>query len=201
MLPETLKNIIKQIKELIRACLTYLFIKAIEKNKSFYAQILLALGANVNAINSKGDTALHIACRRQQRELFNILINTPQINIDILNGRGKSAMLLAEKHGYNEAVDTLLKLHMSGGTTKEDVVTTPPAEQLLLLNFNKVKRQTLSKEERKELKKKVSFSKEEPECHKLVINKEEPEYHQTAKNIEHKEIESKEMSPRVFVLG
>lgn len=110
MLPETLNNIIKQIKELIRTCITYLFLKAIAHNKPYYAQLLLILGANVNAIDIYGNTALHMACKQKMQQIFNILINRSDLDISIPDANGVLAIYLANTNGYTEATNQLLMM-------------------------------------------------------------------------------------------
>jgi len=142
MLPEILKPIIEKIKNLIKACLTYLFLKAVLHNKPFYVQLLLKLGADVNGKDRYGNTALHLTCQHKLKDIFDLLLITPKVNINCFNHDKKLAAALAADEYFNYAADELIALH-------KKFIEAP-------IVFNPKKRR-VSKKERKDLKKQVNF--------------------------------------------
>jgi hypothetical protein len=108
MLRQVLKYLTEQIKKIIRAHLTALFLKAAQSNNAFYARLLLILGADVNAKDAYGNTALHMACRFGMKQLFEVLITRQDLDISINDANGQLAIYLADANNYPEATNRLL---------------------------------------------------------------------------------------------
>jgi len=72
---------------------------AISENKEDNALVLLAYGANINAQNNQGNTALILACEPEKSQGYNtvcfILKQHPRLNIK--NHKGQTALVIANK--------------------------------------------------------------------------------------------------------
>lgn len=94
---------------------TPLHIASSNKRKEI-ATILLAAGADVNAINDNGDTPLHLACSEESKKTVNILLNGPFMNAmfcnpNIRNNNGSTPLHSAVWWGRLAIVKTLLANH------------------------------------------------------------------------------------------
>jgi ankyrin repeat protein len=73
------------------------------------AELLLAKGADVNAVDSKGDTALHWALMMGHLDFARILIQANE-DVNARNGFGLTPLALAKKRDDVKLID-LLKQH------------------------------------------------------------------------------------------
>jgi ankyrin repeat protein len=76
---------------------------------------LIEVGADVNAFNFRGYSALHVAAIKACLETVGILLTAPQIDISVLtrigefHGPGASALVLAARMGHVDVVEALVK--------------------------------------------------------------------------------------------
>ena len=75
--------------------------------------LLLANGAHVNHIGSDGYTALHIAVKRGDYEMTQLLLNDSNINIKIKNKEGLNALDIAKSKGNEEIYNILINNNSS----------------------------------------------------------------------------------------
>ncbi|AZL16090.1 ankyrin repeat domain-containing protein [Rickettsiales endosymbiont of Stachyamoeba lipophora] len=71
-------------------------------------QSLIHNGANVNAINSSGDTPLHEACRYNRIKTIKLLLQRNEIQVNKQNSSGVTPLHLAIDHDFVEGVEMLL---------------------------------------------------------------------------------------------
>ena len=82
-------------------------------------KILLENGADVNAVNNEGQTALHLATFRTSKsyiECLNLLIEY-KANVGLEDNQGRTALHWAAEKGNDETLESLLK------ETQEDVIS------------------------------------------------------------------------------
>lgn len=63
---------------------------------------------NVNATNSKGESALTLAAYKDHTAIINALLTKPGININFRHHKGQTALLIAAWYGHDEIVTVLL---------------------------------------------------------------------------------------------
>lgn len=89
---------------------TILDICCMSKGKSEFAEVLLALGANPNAINkNRKKAAIHLAVASECVDALRVLVEHPSADINLLDGDGNSALHLAAKTGSVECSKLLLE--------------------------------------------------------------------------------------------
>ncbi len=76
---------------------------------------ILAAGANPNAKDQNGETALHLSARLGHQEIVDTLIG-PGAKFDAKNKQGETPLHLAVRHGHVGIVDKLLKLDPSANS-------------------------------------------------------------------------------------
>lgn len=85
------------------------FVEAIQKEDAGMALHLLRENPTVvNARNSKGDTALLIAIRREDREWASFLLGSGA-DLELAASNGDTPIIAAARAGFNEAVGSLIK--------------------------------------------------------------------------------------------
>ncbi|KAK7496799.1 hypothetical protein BaRGS_00012008, partial [Batillaria attramentaria] len=82
-------------------------------NLSQALQILILKGADVNATDRYGDTALIDALQKNRREAADILLKVPNVNVLTTNHKGVSALHVAAIHGNVSAIEQILELDRS----------------------------------------------------------------------------------------
>jgi len=83
------------------------FHSAIAKENYDLCKILLAKGADVNAVQMQNVTALHSAVHRGNLKLTKLLIQNGA-SIDLKMDNGDTALIIAEREGYKNIVEYLL---------------------------------------------------------------------------------------------
>lgn len=91
-------------------------IRAVESNNAYQTQNLLAKGANPDARNSQGYTALMLAARNEQPKLAALLLEAGA-NPNLRNKYGETAVMLASYHGQ---VDLVKQLYAKGAEIDHD---------------------------------------------------------------------------------
>jgi uncharacterized protein len=75
------------------------------------ARYLIARGADINAQNTHGETALMLAIRKNFIEMVDFLLEQPGINLNKINHEGDNALLLALQESIlNNAAEAMLTL-------------------------------------------------------------------------------------------
>lgn len=69
------------------------------------------LRALLEAQNSDGQTALHLACRRGSAELVEAILETGEANVDVLDKDGDPPLVFALAAGSPACVRALIKRH------------------------------------------------------------------------------------------
>jgi ankyrin repeat protein len=70
--------------------------------------LLKEMQVNLNHQNTKGQTPLMIATERGHHRTIHQLLSLPEVDVDLVNNEGRSALFLAVIHGYTCLVQTLL---------------------------------------------------------------------------------------------
>lgn len=83
-------------------------IKAAYKNLINKVKFLLDLGADVNAKNQYGDTALYSAIIKNNKEIVELLLNQPGIDINIKSNDGRTALMEAASDEKRKDIVKLL---------------------------------------------------------------------------------------------
>ncbi len=84
-------------------------IEATENDNTEIIEVLLKEGADINATNEDGQTALVIAAEKGHIETVQVLLTTPGINIDAANNKdGSTALMFAAQNGHTNIVNTLI---------------------------------------------------------------------------------------------
>lgn len=85
------------------------FFRAVKNDNYTAVTSLLSRGFNPNLVEeSRGDSGLILALREQSDKVFNILLNTPGIDLEIRARNGDSALMIASYKGNVAAVKSLL---------------------------------------------------------------------------------------------
>jgi len=72
------------------------------------AELLINAGADVNAENKKGQTALTMAAERNYVSKLVVLVKAPAIQLEHRDHNGATALMLARKAGHQDCVRTLI---------------------------------------------------------------------------------------------
>lgn len=78
------------------------------KSASGDASLLCSL---LQAQNTDGQTALHLACRRGSVELVEAILEHKEVNVDVLNKDGDPPLVFALAAGSPDCVHALIKRH------------------------------------------------------------------------------------------
>jgi ankyrin repeat protein len=91
-------------------------------NNADIARVLVAMGANVNARNRHGETALHVAACFNNVKAICFLLDAGA-NIEAKDNRGRTPLLAAACSGQPEATEALLLRGASASSTDSDGMT------------------------------------------------------------------------------
>ncbi|XP_062849854.1 KN motif and ankyrin repeat domain-containing protein 1-like [Trichomycterus rosablanca] len=80
---------------------------AVRHGRASTVRLLLAHGANINAQDQAGTTALIIACDRGHTDIIQILLEDPDCDINLTDKGGRSALSLATQASHTEIADLL----------------------------------------------------------------------------------------------
>ncbi|MDD5456797.1 MAG: ankyrin repeat domain-containing protein [Candidatus Margulisbacteria bacterium] len=86
-----------------------LLIKAADDNDLDKLQLLIKKGADVNATNEEGDTALTLSADKGHIKIVKKLLEIPGINVNTKNNYSDSALILAVDSGHLNVVKELVK--------------------------------------------------------------------------------------------
>jgi ankyrin repeat protein len=81
---------------------------AAENGSQHTVELLISSAANINIINSKGDTPLHSATWNGQTDCVSHLLKAGA-DIDIRNKEGKNALFIAIEERFPDCVETLIR--------------------------------------------------------------------------------------------
>lgn len=85
------------------------FFRAVKLDDARTVQSLLARGVDPNTIEeARGDTGLMLAARENSMKVFDVLLNTPDVNIEARALNGDNALMVACFKGNRAAVQALL---------------------------------------------------------------------------------------------
>jgi uncharacterized protein len=85
------------------------FFKAIKQDNASKVQELLERGFDANTIDPKGQSGLYIALTEPSLKAAKTLIEWPKTDVNLLNARGESALMLAALKGNQDVADKLIK--------------------------------------------------------------------------------------------
>ncbi|KIE06236.1 hypothetical protein NF27_AW00010, partial [Candidatus Jidaibacter acanthamoeba] len=94
------------------------FLTVVKQGKVKEAEGLLLQGANINAIDRLGGTALHLATRRKNVKMAKLLLEQPLININIKDWDEQTPLQNALYNGYDEIAKLILE-HNPGVKTAD----------------------------------------------------------------------------------
>lgn len=86
------------------------FFNAIKRNDDRSLAALLARGFDVNTLNPEGLHALYLALREPSVKVSEVLLDVPKIDVNALNAKGESPLMIAALTGQNAAAEKLVRL-------------------------------------------------------------------------------------------
>jgi ankyrin repeat protein len=85
------------------------FFMAIKQDNPAAIQNLLQRGFDPNTIDPNGQTGLFIALREPSLKSAQVLVDWPKTNLNLLNGKGESALMMAALKDQQELAEKLIK--------------------------------------------------------------------------------------------
>lgn len=85
------------------------FFSAIKQDNAGKVKELLTKGFDANTIDPKGQTGLHLALLDSAPKVAAALVEWPKTDVNRLNGKDESVMMLAALRGNKEVVERLIK--------------------------------------------------------------------------------------------
>lgn len=85
------------------------FFRAVGVDNVSTVRELLARGFDPNAVDEKGQSALHLAARDGSPRVLTLLAAQPQVRVDTPNSHGETALMLAALKGDLAAAQTLVE--------------------------------------------------------------------------------------------
>jgi ankyrin repeat protein len=85
------------------------FFRAIQQNDPVRIKELLARGFDANTEDPKGEYGLYLALRDESPKAAQALIDWPRTDVNKLNAKGESALMLAALKGHLEVAEILIK--------------------------------------------------------------------------------------------
>ena len=85
------------------------FFVAIKRDDSGEVKALLARGFDANTVNPQGQYGLYLALQEPSFEVAEVLMNWPATNLNAVNSKGESPLMLAALKGYKDIAEKLLE--------------------------------------------------------------------------------------------
>ncbi|HAL39000.1 MAG TPA: hypothetical protein DCP03_13185 [Polaromonas sp.] len=85
------------------------FFSAIKQDDPGKLKALLARGFDANTIDPQGQYGLYVALREPSLKAAQVLIDWPKTDVNILNIKGESPLMLAALKGHKDLVEKLIK--------------------------------------------------------------------------------------------
>jgi uncharacterized protein len=85
------------------------FFQAIKQDNAAVIQNLLQRGFDPNTIDPNGQTGLFIALQEPSPKAAEVLVDWPKTNVNTLNSKDESALMLAALKGHQELAEKLIK--------------------------------------------------------------------------------------------
>lgn len=85
------------------------FFAAVKRDMPAPIQNLLQRGFDPNTVDPAGQTGLIIALREESFQAAEVLINWPKTDVNLLNPKGESALMMAALKGQKELAEKLIK--------------------------------------------------------------------------------------------
>lgn len=85
------------------------FFVAIKRDDSREIKALLARGFDANTVNPQGQYGLYLALQEPSFEVAEVLMNWPATNLNAVNSKGESPLMLAALKGYKDIAEKLLE--------------------------------------------------------------------------------------------
>lgn len=85
------------------------FFSAIKQDDAKTVKALLARGFDANTPDPKGLNGLYLALREPALKTAQVLIDWPKTDVNVLNPKGESALMLAALKGHQEQAEKLIK--------------------------------------------------------------------------------------------
>ena len=85
------------------------FFRAVRGDNASGVRTLLQRGFDPNTRDEKGQTGLLIALREPSPKVIQVLLESPQLNVDIANAKDETPLMLAAIKGQQDLVNQLLK--------------------------------------------------------------------------------------------
>lgn len=82
--------------------------EAAQTGDTIRARTAIALGADINGVNSQGQSVLHIAVRHRQSAIIAILVGSPGIDLNQAPPNGNTALHIAARRGEQDIFNRLL---------------------------------------------------------------------------------------------
>ena len=116
------------------------FFKAVRMDDARTVQQLLSRGFDVNTIDTSGQNALVIAIQEPSPKVSKVLLESPKIDLNALNIKGESPLMLAALKGQLELADRMVKkgadVNKTGWTPLHYAATTGQLQVIKLLIEN-----------------------------------------------------------------
>lgn len=85
------------------------FFKAIQQDYVAGLQTLLSRGFDANTVDDKGQCGLHVALANESLKVAKVLASWPQTDVNKLNHKDESALMLAALKGYQDLAEMLIR--------------------------------------------------------------------------------------------
>ncbi len=85
------------------------FFTAIQRDDAQAVKALLVRGFEANTMSQKGQYGLYLALREPSPKVAQVLIDWPKTDLNRLNAKGESALMLAALKGYQNLAEKLIK--------------------------------------------------------------------------------------------
>ena len=85
------------------------FFRAVRGDNGSGVRTLLQRGFDPNTLDEHGQTGLMIALREPSPKVIQVLVESPQTNVDLPNAKGETPLMLAAIKGQQDLVTQLLK--------------------------------------------------------------------------------------------
>ncbi|MDB5930547.1 MAG: Ankyrin [Polaromonas sp.] len=116
------------------------FFSAVEQDNPGAVSALLARGFDANTTNLKGQTGLYVALTEPSPKTAQVLVDWPKTDVNKLNAKSESALMLAALKGSTSMVEKLIKkgadINKTGWTPLHYAATTGQAAIISLLLEN-----------------------------------------------------------------